>query len=82
MRHSPACRDRTIDPVCGMAVDPAATEISTVQDGKTYYFCASACRDAFKADPSKYLKPKRKGIWGRYMDRLQKATGGKAMTCH
>lgn len=82
MRQSPSCNEKAVDPVCGMAVDPAASDMKTVQEGRTYYFCAPACRDAFTADPSKYLHPKKKGIWGRYMDRLQKATGGKAMKCH
>lgn len=71
-----------IDPVCGMTVDPATSAITATLDGKTYYFCAEGCRRSFEADPCRYLKPKRKGLWGRYMDRLQKATGGKTMKCH
>ncbi len=71
-----------IDPVCGMSVDPSAQAITATLDGRTYYFCAEGCRRSFEADPCKYLKPRRKGLWGRYMDRLQKATGGKAMKCH
>jgi YHS domain-containing protein len=53
-------------------------------DGDTYYFCAEGCRRAFMADPDKYLgkKPaKKKGIWGRYLKRLNKATGGKTPSC-
>ena len=30
--------------------------ISTVYEGKTYYFCCTGCRDAFKDNPEKYIK--------------------------
>lgn len=74
-----------IDPVCGMTVVAGRTDILRIVKGQTYYFCAEGCRKAFEANPQKFLDPKpqkRKGIWGRYMDRLQKATGGKAQKCH
>ena len=76
---------KVIDPVCGMAVIAGQTDILTTIKGQKYYFCAEGCRKAFEANPQKFLDPKpqkRKGIWGRYMDRLQKATGGKAQKCH
>jgi len=76
---------KVIDPVCGMAVIAGQTDILTTIKGQTYYFCTEDCRKAFKKNPQKYIdsKPtKRKGLWGRYMDRLQKATGGKAQKCH
>ena len=71
-----------VDPVCGMDVDSNHTGITAEFDGDTFYFCAEGCRRSFEADPCKYLAPKRKGLWGRYTDRLQKATGGRAMKCH
>ena len=74
-----------IDPVCGMAVIAGRAKIVTIIKGQTYYFCAGDCRKAFEKNPQKFLDPKpqkRRGIWGRYMDRLQKATGGKAQKCH
>ncbi len=46
---------REKDPVCGMDVDPAHAAASETYQGKTYYFCGTHCRDAFKADPEKYL---------------------------
>src|SRR4051812_32473633 len=46
-----------IDPVCGMAVDPA-TPLRTDYDGQTYYFCARSCLDRFRAEPQRYLEPK------------------------
>jgi YHS domain-containing protein len=76
---------KAIDPVCGMAVVTGKTGILTTVKGQTYYFCAEGCRQAFEENPQKFLEPKprkRKGIWGRYMDLLQKATGGRAQKCH
>jgi len=38
-----------------------------------------------KQNPDTYLgteAPKKKGVWGRYLDRLNKATGGKPPCCH
>ena len=78
-------KNTVIDPVCGMDVVPGETEIKATINGETYYFCAEGCRKSFVADPEKFLscKPaKKKGWWGRYIQRLQKATGGKSMTCH
>jgi len=74
-----------IDPVCGMSVNPKTTEIAVTIEGQTYYFCAEGCRQTFVKTPEKYLEPqpgKKKGLWCRYMERLGKATGGKAMKCH
>ena len=42
------------DPVCGMAVDPGSA-ISTVHEGKTYYFCSESCRTKFRADPASFV---------------------------
>ena len=74
-----------VDPVCGMSVDPETAKIKVLIDGQNYYFCAEGCRIAFEKNPAKYLEPeceKPKGLWGRYMARLQKATGGRQMKCH
>ena len=38
-----------IDPICGMTVALTATAITLVQDGTTYAFCCTACRDVFAA---------------------------------
>ncbi|MCP5412052.1 MAG: heavy metal translocating P-type ATPase [Alphaproteobacteria bacterium] len=43
------------DPVCGMAVDPAATSHQHRHDGKRYYFCSAGCLAKFSADPDRYL---------------------------
>ena len=82
MSQATACKENLIDPVCGMSVDSAKTDIKFIHDGQSYYFCAESCRKAFEAKPKKYIQSRKKGIWGRYMDRLQKSPGGKAMKCH
>jgi YHS domain-containing protein len=45
------------DPVCGMEVDEkkaVAAGRTAVHEGRTYYFCADACRKKFEAEPAKY----------------------------
>jgi YHS domain-containing protein len=69
-----------IDPVCGMSVDPATAAAKTCHDGVEIYFCAEGCKRSFEANPGKFTS-KKKGFWGRYLDRLNKSTGGKPPTC-
>src|ERR1022692_2568250 len=45
----------TIDPVCGMSVDPRAAPAQATYQGATYYFCCPHCLKKFEADPQKYL---------------------------
>ena len=40
-----------IDPVCGMRIEAEDAAATAEYEGKTYYFCSQACRDAFLADP-------------------------------
>ncbi|HKJ66460.1 MAG TPA: YHS domain-containing protein [bacterium] len=42
------------DPVCGMTVSPENAAAKVEYKGKTYYFCASGCKQAFESDPEKY----------------------------
>ncbi len=46
----------TLDPVCGMKVDPDTAAPKTVYAGKIYYFCSKEDREKFDKDPEKYLK--------------------------
>jgi len=48
-------RDQVIDPVCGMAVDPARAIQITV-NGTTYYFCEIACADTFRQEPQRWIE--------------------------
>jgi YHS domain-containing protein len=74
---------RFVDPVCGMSVDPATAPAKTCHDGVEIYFCAEGCKSQFDADPLKYVGAnKRKGFWRRYLDRLNRATGGQPPACH
>jgi len=45
----------TIDPVCGMKVDPAQTLHYAEADGVEYRFCSAGCQNKFAADPHRYL---------------------------
>ena len=74
-----------VDPVCRMKVAKGSKVPSFEFQSETYHFCADSCRKAFMADPQSYVKSgptKRKGFWGRYLDRVKKATGGKPPCCH
>ena len=87
-RNDPKKKGAQIDPVCKMAVDVADLDLSADYHGRKYYFCAEACRQKFERNPECWVDPKRaagskkKGLWGRYLDRLNKATGGKEIKCH
>ena len=44
-----------IDPVCGMNVVTADAK-SSVFDGRVHYFCSTACRDRFEANPTAFVR--------------------------
>jgi adenylate cyclase len=43
-----------VDPVCRMRVDPATAPARLSHAGKEYYFCATACAEAFASAPERY----------------------------
>jgi Cu+-exporting ATPase len=45
-----------VDPVCKMSVDEKKAAATYDYKGKTYYFCAADCKDAFSKDPEKFLE--------------------------
>ncbi|HDQ99617.1 MAG TPA: YHS domain-containing protein [candidate division WOR-3 bacterium] len=47
--------DKHVDPVCRMEVTEENAACSYEHQGRTYYFCADACRDAFAQNPEQYL---------------------------
>jgi len=49
---------RTIDPVCGMTVNPTNTRHRAHYHGQDYFFCNAGCLAKFGAAPEKYLRPK------------------------
>tara|TARA_R110002074_G_scaffold79560_1_gene179285 strand:+ start:158 stop:355 length:198 start_codon:yes stop_codon:yes gene_type:complete len=47
------------DPVCGMEVCRTTAVVEWEHEGKTYYFCARICKEAFEANPEKYMSQHR-----------------------
>jgi len=52
-------RTTTVDPVCGMAVDPATAAGKAGHEGNTYYFCSQHCLHSFRKEPEKFLSGKK-----------------------
>lgn len=48
----------SIDPVCGMRVQPAKAKFNARHAGVEYYFCAESCYNKFAAEPDRYLSKK------------------------
>ena len=44
-----------VDPVCGMAVDPATTAHHSEYAGQAFHFCCGGCKRRFDAAPARYL---------------------------
>ena len=43
------------DPVCGMTVTPETAAAAWMYEGRSYYFCSTACWERFRKDPEGYL---------------------------
>jgi YHS domain-containing protein len=52
------------DPVCQMDVDEQSAAAQSTYEGKTYYFCAPGCHEAFEKDPGRYVS-KQTDLLGR-----------------
>ena len=84
MKKSTSPNQIFIDPVCLMKMTPEKKDFTFTYKMRTYYFWAQSGRKAFEANPDKYLESKStkpKGWWGRYLERLNKVTGGKPPEC-
>lgn len=55
--EAPMATTTTVDPVCGMTVNPKTAAASREVDGVTYYFCSAHCATTFDADPARYKEP-------------------------
>jgi Cu+-exporting ATPase len=55
----------SVDPVCGMTVNPEKCAGSHTYKGRDYYFCGQGCLAKFAASPETYLKPKSTASSGR-----------------
>ncbi len=76
--------NRTKDPVCGMPIDPAQADYYFAWKGHKYYFCNEDCKRIFEQSPDRYRVKKRSwlsNLWHQYLERLNKATGGKPPSC-
>ncbi len=49
--------DLVKDPVCGMQIRPDDAAATDVHEGRTFYFCNTACHDAFVRDPHRHGHP-------------------------
>lgn len=47
-------KQKELDVVCGMQVDPAATGHFVYHAGTTYYFCTTHCRQQFEKTPEQF----------------------------
>ncbi len=47
----------SMDPVCGMRVDPQKAAGELEYRGQRYWFCGQSCLRKFEADPQRYLAP-------------------------
>ena len=48
------------DPVCGMDVDEQdakAKNLTSEQEGTTYYFCGAGCKTQFDRNPQRFTTP-------------------------
>ncbi len=43
------------DPVCGMQVEESEAAGQTEHEGRTYYFCSTACKERFDGNPAEYV---------------------------
>jgi len=50
--HEPAAR--TVDPVCGMIIDPESRPVRLEFEGSERVFCSERCLQRFVADPDRY----------------------------
>ena len=79
MAHHTLRPTTVIDPVCGRSVDPRQTRHTTGNGDDMRYFCSDDCRRSFKQKGASSIR--KKGIWARYLERLNKTTGGKPPSC-
>lgn len=54
-----AAAGTTMDPVCGMDVNPVTAKHSVDHEAVRYVFCSESCKSKFVADPAKYAGPTR-----------------------
>jgi class 3 adenylate cyclase/YHS domain-containing protein len=53
----PSALGLPVDPVCRMAIDPAATAVRRVYRDVEYHFCSRECATVFDQHPARYASP-------------------------
>lgn len=43
-----------VDPVCGMQIEEEDAVGQAEHEGRTYYFCSSACQRKFETNPAEF----------------------------
>jgi YHS domain-containing protein len=46
--------DKQTDPVCGMQIEKTDAAGQSDYEGRTFYFCSSACKEQFDANPTRF----------------------------
>ena len=54
--HHGSAGQASVDPVCGMMVNPNSAAGSYEHKGQTYYFCSAHCLNKFRQDPERFIK--------------------------
>jgi len=67
----------SLDPVCGMTVDPATLSHHFIHDDDDYYFCGNGCKTKFSDDPEYYLS----GQAALDKKAKEEASAGAEFTC-
>ena len=60
----PTTTGASLDPVCGMTVDPVTAAAHRSFGGQAYHFCSVGCADRFAADPLVHLTEARDPVCG------------------
>lgn len=47
--------EKQTDPVCGMQIEKADAAGQSDYNGRTFYFCSSACKEQFDANPARFI---------------------------
>ena len=50
--------DESVDPVCGMTVEPVSAAAHRTYEGREIYFCNVGCATKFDEDPARYVQLK------------------------
>jgi len=56
--HRSGSAHSSVDPVCGMTVEPSAETLTLQHGGRRYAFCSRHCLERFRSDPAAYVDAK------------------------